>query len=73
MSEDNWHLLVSSNLYGCRYDAGEEVLHVRFKSGSEYQYFDVPEHVFDSLITAESAGKYFHKNIREAYIYERTV
>jgi len=43
----------------------------RFKSGT-YQYSEVPSNIFTELLAAESKGKYFNQNIRNAgYPYER--
>jgi hypothetical protein len=43
-------------------------LEIEFKSnGSVWQYYDVPQYVYDEMIVAESKGKYFHANIREQY------
>jgi hypothetical protein len=40
-------------------------LYVRFKSGPTYSYKDVPYDYFDSLCKAESAGQWFHHNIKK--------
>lgn len=37
----------SSNLASIGYDAENEILEVEFKHGGVYQYFDVPENVYD--------------------------
>lgn len=34
-----------------------------------YQYFGVPERVFQDLVQAESKGAYFNQNIRDRYPY----
>jgi hypothetical protein len=34
------------------------------KAGAVWQYVAVPKTVFEGLATAESAGKYYHANIR---------
>ncbi|MCK4752476.1 MAG: KTSC domain-containing protein [Planctomycetes bacterium] len=38
-----------------------------FSSGSVYQYLNVPESVYESLMNAASKGKYLNRNIKEQY------
>jgi len=61
----------SSNLASIGYDAENEILEVEFKHGGVYQYFDVPENVYDELMNADSHGVYFSANIRNDYEYEK--
>lgn len=61
----------SSNLASIGYDAENEILEVEFKHGGVYQYFDVPENVYDELMNASSHGVYFSANIRNDYEYEK--
>ena len=46
------------------------VLEIQFESGRIYQYFNVPEDVYEEMLKAESKGKYFNANIRGKYIYQ---
>ena len=57
----------SSNLEAVGYDADNLVLEVEFKSGSVYQYEGVPISVYDALMVAPSAGRYFYDAIRDKY------
>lgn len=61
----------SSNLASVGYDAKNEILEVEFKHGGIYQYFDVPEYVFEELMNADSHGVYFSANIRNEYKYQK--
>lgn len=56
----------SSNLASIGYDAENEILEVEFNHGGIYQYFDVPENVYDALMNASSHGQYFDRNIKKA-------
>jgi len=56
----------SSNLASIGYDAENEILEVEFNHGGIYQYFDVPENVYDELMNADSHGQYFGRNIKKA-------
>jgi uncharacterized protein len=61
----------SSNVASIGYDSDTSTLEVEFQSGSVYQYFDVPEHVFDGFVQAPSKGQYLNHEIRDAYRYAR--
>lgn len=48
-----------------------QVLLVIFHTKSMFLYFSVPEETYLSLISAESVGAYFNKNIRDNYRYTK--
>ncbi|KAB8140808.1 KTSC domain-containing protein [Chloroflexia bacterium SDU3-3] len=49
----------SSNLASVGYDPTTQTLEICFHSGACYQYFHVPQHVYDGLMGAGSHGTYF--------------
>jgi hypothetical protein len=49
------------------YDAATHTLTIRFVSGREYDYFDVPPRVHRDLKSRTSKGRYFNKRIRNAF------
>lgn len=59
--------VASSNLKSVGYDADSETLEIEFHSSGVYQYFGVPQYVYDGLMNASSKGRYFHQNIRNNY------
>lgn len=59
----------SSNLRSVGYDRSTQTLEIEFNSGSVYQYYNVPESVYNGLMNASSHGQYFAQNIRDAYSY----
>ena len=61
----------SSNLASVGYDAKNQILEIEFNHGGVYQYFDVPQDVYDELMDADSHGKYFAANIRNDYEYSK--
>lgn len=68
----NWISVESTNLIRVRYDPSMYVLEIEFKGGRQYQYFDVPESVFEGLCAAVGAhGEYFNANIRGQFRYAR--
>ena len=63
--------VASSNIREVGYEPSTMTLEVEFWDGSVYQYFDVPEAVYEELMTAESVGSYHYHNIRENYHYTK--
>jgi uncharacterized protein len=61
----------SSNITSIGYDRASQVLEIEFHHGAVYQYFDVPQHVFDGLMQASSKGTYFAENVKGHYRYVR--
>ncbi|MBP1646456.1 MAG: hypothetical protein H6Q16_2034 [Bacteroidetes bacterium] len=61
----------SSNIESIGYDSESQTLEIEFLNGSIYQYFDVPEHVYDELISADSHGKYLAHQIKGYYRYSK--
>jgi hypothetical protein len=47
------------------------MLEIEFQSGALYQYVDVPARVYEEFCNAESKGKYFNGEIRDAYAFVR--
>lgn len=63
--------VTSSNVAEVGYDASAMTLEVVFNNGSVYQYFDVPESVYQELVRAESVGGFLHANIKGRYRYTK--
>ncbi len=61
----------SSNVEAVGYDPDSSTLQVEFKNGGTYQYFDVPERVFEALRDADSVGGYLAANIKGVYRYSK--
>lgn len=61
----------SSNVAGFCYDDSTQVLTVEFNSGTRYDYYDVPNHIYEGMKTAESIGKYLNSEIKGQYRYAR--
>lgn len=51
------------------YKPQSEVLEIEFQSGAIYQYFGVPKEVHEGLMSAESKGRFFNREIRDSYEY----
>jgi hypothetical protein len=59
----------SSSLASVGYQGA--VLEVEFRNGGVYRYIDVPEEVHRRLMSAESKGRFFNFEIRDAYRCEQ--
>ena len=57
----------SSNLAAVGYDSESETLDIEFNNGRVYQYYNVPEFMYDNLMAAPSSGVYFNAEIKNAY------
>ncbi len=63
--------ITSSNIKEVAYNKREKELQICFVNGSLYVYYEVPESVFENLLNAESAGKFFYNTIKNKYACER--
>jgi len=54
----------SSNLASVGYESSSSTLEIEFHGGGIYQYDGVPQEIYDGLLSADSKGKYFHRNIK---------
>lgn len=63
--------VVSSNVASVGYDTDSSTLEIEFNNGTVYQYFDVSEHVYDSLVAADSVGSYLAMHIKGTYRYSK--
>ncbi|SFT39248.1 KTSC domain-containing protein [Pseudoalteromonas lipolytica] len=56
----------SSNLVSVGYDENSLTLEIEFKSGI-YQYYDVPQYIYEELISSSSLGSYHHRSIKNEF------
>jgi hypothetical protein len=67
----------SSNILSIGYDSLTRTLEVEFRcdstshSGRIYHYLDVPPEIHRDLMSAESKGKFMHRNVMWAFRYQR--
>jgi hypothetical protein len=54
----------SSNIKAVHYEPATGKLKVAFHSGSTWEYDGVPGYHHQGLMAADSAGSYFHQNIK---------
>ena len=63
-------LVNSTNIVSVGYDAAAHILEVEFQSGTTYQYLDVPESIYQGMMTADSKGQFFHDNILKEFDFQ---
>lgn len=61
----------SSNIASIGYDEATSTLEIEFLNNSIYQYFDVPQHIYQGLMNADSHGQYLAQNIKGVYRYSK--
>lgn len=61
----------SESIRSIGYEAGIQTLEIEFIHGGIYQYYSVPQSIYDQMMTAESKGKYFHIHINRIYPFSR--
>lgn len=57
----------SSSLISVGYNPGSETLEVEFKAGV-YEYYNVPQFMYDRLMEAGSIGTFFNAEIKNSYV-----
>ena len=61
----------SSNVERFKYNESDKVLSVEFKGGVTYNYFDIPDSVFEQMKAAPSKGQFLAQQIKGTYRYAR--
>ncbi|MBI5232682.1 MAG: KTSC domain-containing protein [Coriobacteriales bacterium] len=61
--------VVSSNVGEVGYDVDSQALHVRYLNNRTYVYADVPEAVFQELLSAPSKGSFLNRVVKGNYSY----
>ena len=61
----------SSNIVRTEYDTENKTMMVEFKTGTKYQYNDVPHLIYTQFRSAPSQGSFFSKQISKTYKYQK--
>jgi hypothetical protein len=61
----------SSNLKSVGYDPETKTLEIEFLNGGLYQYDNVPESIYNGLMSASSHGQYFYRHIKKGGYHYR--
>jgi len=60
-------MVTSSTVLSIGYEPTSSTLEVEFKNGGVYQYYNVPEMIYQQLMASDSKGKFLHAYIKPAY------
>jgi len=63
----------SSNIASIGHDSSINTLEVEFLNGGVYHYFGVPSSVYNSLMGADSHGKFLNAYIKGTYSYQKVI
>ena len=63
--------VASSNVRSMGYDPQTQTLEVEFMSGTIYQYYGVPENMYDQMMKEQSKGRFLNAYIKNQYPYSR--
>jgi len=64
-ASDEWEDVISSNVDSVKYDEDSQTMTVKFLNGSIYEYYDIPDFLYEEVINANSVGSHLHWNIKE--------
>ena len=54
----------SKTIKSCAFNEKKGEMTIRFSSGGRYTYLGVTQDLYDGMVKADSAGSFFHSNIR---------
>ena len=60
-------LVPSSTVLSVGYDLPSETLEVEFQNGGLYQYYNVPEAIYQQFMASDSKGKFLHMYIKNSF------
>jgi hypothetical protein len=63
--------VTSSNISEIGHDPATKTLEVKFRNGGVFRYHDVDAAKHAALMQAESVGKHFHANIKNAHKFSK--
>jgi hypothetical protein len=63
--------VTSSNVAAVGYDLANSILEVEFLDGSVYEYYSVPLHIHESLMSAASVGGFLASSVKGTFHYKR--
>ncbi|HSV88656.1 MAG TPA: KTSC domain-containing protein, partial [Bacteroidales bacterium] len=63
--------VASSTIAAVGYDKEAHILEIEFHHGAIYQYVDVPEKVYEELMSSPSQGAYFMNEIKSKFKFQQ--
>ena len=65
------YMVESSNINSVEYNDVSKSLLLEFKSGAFYEYDDVDSKTVEDMVSAESVGRFFNKNVKGVFNYRK--
>jgi hypothetical protein len=65
------HPVASSNIASVGYEPTSQTLEVEFAGGAVYQYYNVPQSIYEEFVAAASKGRFFASQIKDRFPYAR--
>lgn len=63
--------IASAAIRRINYNALEKVLRLEFAGGAVYDYYDVPQGVYENFLSAPSPGRFFACHLRDKFSFEK--
>ena len=63
------HLVKSDLIRSVGYE--DNMLEIQFYDGYVFRYLDVPENIYDELLTSDRLGTYYYREINTKYKFTR--
>jgi hypothetical protein len=63
--------VASSNIASIGYDSPSQTLEIQFHSGAVYQYYNVPQTIYDALMASGSKGQFLNSQIKDRFPFAR--
>lgn len=63
--------VTSTNVASVGYDSKSQTLEVEYQNSTIYQYYDVPETVYEELTKAQSVGSFLNAQVKPVFRYAR--
>lgn len=64
-------IVQSTNVLSIGYDTQSQTLEVEFQKSGIYQYYNVPQHMYENLMSSSSKGQFMNAYIIKGYPYSR--
>jgi hypothetical protein len=61
----------SSTISEIGYNAQQSIMTVKFKTGSIYEYLEVPQEIYDFVMNSDSVGKALNAEVKGVYEYRQ--
>ena len=69
--EFNMQAVESSQINAVGYNSAAQKMRIEFSKGAVYEYSNVPQEVYFTLVSAPSVGRYFAQAVKYSFAYER--